>query len=112
MVCQFSKKTLKMSEFYLAAHSEPELILFVIAIVLLAYGLTRHPLKYTAFLLVYTLVNYSVTFLISGGRYMSCAFPPGKVGSIVKPVFALINGKLKRVSLYSIIKVKVGKQIM
>ncbi len=53
----------------------PELILFVITIVLLAYGLTRHPLKYTAFLLVYTLVNYSVTFLISGGRYMSCAFP-------------------------------------
>ena len=29
----------------------------------------------SAFLFVYTLVNYSVTFLISGGRYMACALP-------------------------------------
>ena len=53
----------------------PELVLFAVTIILLFYGLRRHPLKYTAFLLVYTIVNYSVTFLISGGRYMSCAFP-------------------------------------
>ncbi len=53
----------------------PELVLFIFTIVLLFYGLRRHSLKYTAFLFVYTLVNYSVTFLISGGRYMSCAFP-------------------------------------
>lgn len=53
----------------------PELIIFAITILLLFYGLKRHPLKYTAFLFVYTIINYSVTFLISGGRYMSCAFP-------------------------------------
>ena len=53
----------------------PELVLFAVTVILLFYGLRRHPLKYTAFLLVYTIVNYSVTFLISGGRYMSCAFP-------------------------------------
>lgn len=64
-----TKNTLKVSIWI------PELLLFVLAVVLLFYGLRRHPLKYTAFLLVYTLVNYSVTFLISGGRYMSCAFP-------------------------------------
>ncbi len=53
----------------------PELILFFVALILLFYGIRRHPLKYTAFLFVYTMINYSVTFLISGGRYMSCAFP-------------------------------------
>lgn len=53
----------------------PELILFILIIILLFYGLTRHPLKYTAYLFVYTLINYSVTFVISGGRYMLCAFP-------------------------------------
>lgn len=53
----------------------PELVIFAAAVILLFYGLRRHPLKYTAFLLVYTIINYSVTFLISGGRYMSCAFP-------------------------------------
>lgn len=58
----------------------PELICFVLAIALLIYGLKRHPLKYTAFLLVYTLINYSVTFLISGGRYMNCAFPIFMIG--------------------------------
>lgn len=53
----------------------PDLLLFALVLVLLFYGLRRHPLKYTAFLFVYTIINYSVTFLISGGRYMSCAFP-------------------------------------
>lgn len=53
----------------------PEITLFILTIVLLFVGLKRHHLKYTALLFVYTLINYSVTFLISGGRYMSCAFP-------------------------------------
>ena len=53
----------------------PEIILFLLAGILIIYALRRHPLKYTAFLLVYTMVNYSVTFLISGGRYMACALP-------------------------------------
>ena len=53
----------------------PEIILFVLSVALLIYALRCHPLKYTAYLFVYTMVNYSVTFLISGGRYMLCAFP-------------------------------------
>lgn len=53
----------------------PAFILFMFTLVLLYYGKNRHPLKYTAFLLVYTLINYSVSFLISGGRYMLCAMP-------------------------------------
>lgn len=53
----------------------PELVLFVLAFVCILYSLRRHPLRMSAFLFVYTLVNYSVTFLISGGRYMACALP-------------------------------------
>lgn len=53
----------------------PELILFVVAAALLLYSLRTQPLKYSAYLLVYTLINYSVTFLISGGRYMLNALP-------------------------------------
>lgn len=63
------ENSLKISTWY------PEIVLFVLAIVLILYALRRHPLKYTAFLIVYTAVNYSVTFLISGGRYMACALP-------------------------------------
>ncbi len=51
----------------------PELLIFIITMLLLLYSLRRHPLRYSAFLFVYTIVNYSVTFLISGGRYMACA---------------------------------------
>lgn len=53
----------------------PELVLFVLAFACILYSLHRHPLRMSAFLFVYTLVNYSVTFLISGGRYMACALP-------------------------------------
>ena len=51
----------------------PELVIFIVAMLLLLYSIRRHPLRYSAFLFVYTIVNYSVTFLISGGRYMACA---------------------------------------
>lgn len=53
----------------------PEVLIFVLTVACLVYMVRRHPLKYSAFLLVYTMVNYSVTFLISGGRYMACALP-------------------------------------
>lgn len=53
----------------------PEIVLFFLAIALLYYGVRRHPLKYTAYLFVYTIFNFSVTWLISGGRYMLCALP-------------------------------------
>lgn len=53
----------------------PEFWVFVATVFLLVYSIRRHPLRYSAFLFVYTLVNYSVTFLISGSRYMACALP-------------------------------------
>lgn len=53
----------------------PEFFIFVVALLLLVYSIRRHPLRYSAFLFVYTLINYSVTFLISGCRYMACALP-------------------------------------
>lgn len=53
----------------------PELVVFILAVVCIIYSLRRHPLRYSAFLIVYTVLNYSVTFLISGGRYMLCALP-------------------------------------
>lgn len=53
----------------------PELVLFVVTMCLLLYAVRRYPLRYSAFLLVYVILNYSVTFLISGGRYMACALP-------------------------------------
>lgn len=53
----------------------PELVLFIVAMLCIVYSLRRHPLRYSAYLIVYTIVNYSITFLISGGRYMLCALP-------------------------------------
>lgn len=53
----------------------PELIVFILALACIIYGLRIHSLKNTAFLIVYLVVNYSITFLISGGRYMLCALP-------------------------------------
>lgn len=53
----------------------PELVLFCLAILCIIYAIRRHPLRYSAFLIVYTVLNYSITFLISGGRYMLCALP-------------------------------------
>lgn len=53
----------------------PELVLFVLAMGCILYALRRHPLRYSAFLIVYTIVNYSITFLISGARYMLLALP-------------------------------------
>jgi len=53
----------------------PELVIFMLAVACIIYSLRRQPLRYSAFLIVYTVLNYSVTFLISGGRYMLCALP-------------------------------------
>lgn len=53
----------------------PEVIIVILVIVVLFYALKTQPLKYTAYLWVYTMVCYGVTFLISGGRYMLCALP-------------------------------------
>lgn len=53
----------------------PEFILFFLSFLALFYARKRHPLKYSAFLFVYVMINYSVTWLVSGARYMLCALP-------------------------------------
>lgn len=53
----------------------PELVIFIITVLVMIYAFRSMALKDSAFLLMYTLLNYSVTFLISGARYMACAIP-------------------------------------
>ncbi|SFR80037.1 ArnT family glycosyltransferase [Anaeromicropila populeti] len=53
----------------------PEFIIFVFAVGCILYGLKKHYIVYVTFLLMYVMLNYSLSFLISGGRYMSCAIP-------------------------------------
>ena len=53
----------------------PEVLIVVLMIIVLFCALKTQPLKYTAYLWVYTMVCYGVTFLISCGRYMLCALP-------------------------------------
>lgn len=53
----------------------PEVLIFVLVVILLIYGIRKHPSKYVYYLLVYTLANYSLSWLLSAGRYMTVAFP-------------------------------------
>lgn len=51
------------------------LAFFVMAVVLLVYGLRRIHNRYILFLVFYVIMNYMQVWLISSGRYMSVAFP-------------------------------------
>lgn len=51
----------------------PEALLFILGITVILYGIRRYRVSYVSYLLVYVLLNYSVTWLLSAGRYMSCA---------------------------------------
>lgn len=53
----------------------PQLFFFLLAIGLCIYGLKKHQNKLLAYLLAYTVVSYSVDWLISGARYMLTAVP-------------------------------------
>jgi hypothetical protein len=53
----------------------PEFSVFLLALILLVYGVRRHSNKYVVFLLLYTVMNYSLSFIISGARYMAVAIP-------------------------------------
>lgn len=82
----------------------PELLLFLAAMLLLVYAVRRYPLRYSAFLFVYTLVSYSVTFLISGGRYMACALP----------AFLFLAGWIgkRKVIYYLVLLLSIGLMVM
>lgn len=53
----------------------PEIIAIIFATVLLIYGLRRTRTMYTAFLVVYIIINMSMSWPLSIARYMSCAVP-------------------------------------
>ena len=51
----------------------PELIAIIFTAVVLVYGLRKTRSMYTAFLTVYLIINMSMSWPLSIGRYMSCA---------------------------------------
>lgn len=53
----------------------PQLILFILALLIMCYAVRRHADKYVLYFLFYTIMNYSLSFVISGARYMSTAVP-------------------------------------
>lgn len=53
----------------------PEFLLFFIVLATVWYGVKRHKPQYTLFLLLYLVMNYLPTWLLSGGRYMTVALP-------------------------------------
>ena len=63
----------------------PQLFFFLLAIGLCIYGIRKHENKLLAYLLAYTVVSYSLDWLISGPRYMLTAIPMwiilGELGS-------------------------------
>ncbi len=53
----------------------PQLALFVFALIVLFYGIRRIPATYSVYFFVYLFMNYSITWPLSCGRYMTCALP-------------------------------------
>lgn len=53
----------------------PEVFIFVLTVILLIYAVRKHHSKYVLYLLAYTITNYSLSWLLSAGRYMSVALP-------------------------------------
>jgi len=54
----------------------PNVLAFVLAVLMLLYAsVKRLPVLYIIFLLGYTLISFSVSWLLSGGRYMTVAAP-------------------------------------
>lgn len=53
----------------------PQLVLFFFALAVLIYGIRRVSAVYSAYFFVYMFMNYSITWPLSCGRYMTCAIP-------------------------------------
>jgi hypothetical protein len=53
----------------------PELVLFFAGFLVLLYGIRRIPPAYSIYFFVYLFLNYSISWPLSCGRYMSCALP-------------------------------------
>ena len=52
-----------------------QLVFFLLAVGLCVYGIKNHENKLVGYLLAYTVVSYSLDWLISGSRYMLSAVP-------------------------------------
>jgi len=53
----------------------PEFILFFLALILLIIGFRKIRITYISYFFIYFIITFSVSWLLSGGRYMSCAVP-------------------------------------
>jgi len=53
----------------------PELILFPIFAVLIGRSWNKHRSMFTLYAFVYLILNYCLSWLLSAGRYLSCALP-------------------------------------
>lgn len=53
----------------------PSLIIFCLALILLLYGMNKHNESYILFLATCTIMNYSLSWLLSASRYMSVSIP-------------------------------------
>ena len=53
----------------------PELILFPLFALLLAASWRRHRAMYPLYAFVYLILNYSLSWLLSAGRYLACGLP-------------------------------------
>lgn len=60
----------------------PQLILLLISMIVIIYGIKRIRATYTVYFILYTLLTFSATWLLSGGRYTSCAVPLFMTGGI------------------------------
>lgn len=53
----------------------PEFLMFVMTLLVLLYSMRKHYVTYTTYLWTYLILCYSISWLLSGTRYMSCAVP-------------------------------------
>lgn len=60
----------------------PQLVLLFISIAAIIYGIGKLRITYTVYLILYTLLTFSLTWLLSGGRYTCCAVSLFMIGGI------------------------------
>lgn len=53
----------------------PQILVYLMAGAMMVYGTRRNRNMYMSYLIIYTIVNTSFSWPLSGGRYMSCAIP-------------------------------------
>ena len=60
----------------------PEIVVFAVSFAALAYSLRRLPPVWTAYLLGCTMLNFSLAWPLSCGRYTACTFPLFAAGAV------------------------------